>query len=265
MRIYLLFSLSVLFLSSYSQQIKIDKVRFQVTYESAELTRPHTKTPMRDYKMLQIGDSLCKFFSISAERYQNKKDSLFALGYTANQVMTLLANEERSKDNHVIIKGYPDRNHLTFLGMIGKNFSYQERSDSPKWEIVSEYKDILGYKCQKAKAAYKGRNWIAWFAQEIPLSSGPWKLYGLPGLILMAEDEKQEFVYTCIGLTNEDGEEVSMTMRDRKYIRTTKNEFMKLLKEAHYYPDKTISKIYGAEIKLVSPDTQERSYNPIEF
>jgi len=34
-----------------------------------------------------------------------------------------------------------------------------------------------------------------WFTSEIPVSIGPWKLYGLPGLILEATSENKKYTY----------------------------------------------------------------------
>ena len=37
-----------------------------------------------------------------------------------------------------------------------------------------------------ATTHFRGRDWKVWFSEEIPLPLGPWKLGGLPGLILAA-------------------------------------------------------------------------------
>ena len=71
-----------------------------------------------------------------------------------------------------------------------------------KWQILSESKEILGYKCQKAQGEFRGRKYIAWFAPSIPISDGPWKFCGLPGLILAVEDMDKYFVFTCIDIKN---------------------------------------------------------------
>lgn len=52
------------------------------------------------------------------------------------------------------------------------------------WEFMDEFKEILGYKCQKAKLSFRGRDYFAFYTNELPFQNGPWKFSGLPGLIL---------------------------------------------------------------------------------
>lgn len=64
---------------------------------------------------------------------------------------------------------------------------YAEPFDELVWEMKSDsIATILGYECFMAQTEYHGRRWTAWFAPEIPVKDGPWKLRGLPGLILKA-------------------------------------------------------------------------------
>ena len=58
-----------------------------------------------------------------------------------------------------------------------------------KWQLVNESKEINIIKVQKAIGKYRGKKWEVWFAPSIPYSFGPWKLNGLPGLIIAAKDE----------------------------------------------------------------------------
>jgi len=66
-----------------------------------------------------------------------------------------------------------------------------------KWSLQDEFKTISGYKCQKATVHFRGRSYEAWFTSEIPLSFGPWKLGGLPGLILEAYDLTKEISFVA--------------------------------------------------------------------
>jgi GLPGLI family protein len=67
--------------------------------------------------------------------------------------------------------------------------------DNITWVIGKENKKIGSFNCQKAETDFRGRHFIAWFTQDIPISNGPWKFQGLPGLILAANDEKREVVF----------------------------------------------------------------------
>ena len=61
--------------------------------------------------------------------------------------------------------------------------------DTPtiNWEICEDtVQTILGYTCHRATTKFRGREWEVWYADDIPTSLGPWKLNGLPGLILQA-------------------------------------------------------------------------------
>lgn len=65
-----------------------------------------------------------------------------------------------------------------------------------KWILSSETKKIGSFLCQKATTKFRGRSYIAWYSKDLPLSFGPWKLNGLPGLILEAHDTGRMLVIT---------------------------------------------------------------------
>lgn len=78
---------------------------------------------------------------------------------------------------------------------------YMVEEEIPKidWKITKDTLSFSGLKCQKATATFKGRNWVAWFAPELPFGNGPWKLNGLPGLIVDAYDDKKEVLFQFAG------------------------------------------------------------------
>lgn len=51
-----------------------------------------------------------------------------------------------------------------------------------------------------AKTNFRGRIWTAFFTPEIPIKEGPWKLCGLPGIILKASDSKNHYSYEATEL-----------------------------------------------------------------
>lgn len=56
--------------------------------------------------------------------------------------------------------------------------------------------------------------------------SDPWKLYGLPGIILEAADAKQEYNFTCAKIENNLSKNITIEKIPKDYIKTTKQDFM---------------------------------------
>lgn len=102
-----------------------------------------------------------------------------------------------------------------------ERWQYTEDWEKPEWEISDESKEIIGYQCFKAISDYRGRKWTAWFAPEIPVQDGPWKLCGLPGLILEAYDSNEEYHFVADGLTQNPNLVVGVFTYDDRRGRTT--------------------------------------------
>ena len=69
-----------------------------------------------------------------------------------------------------------------------KKYDVFEKLPKMNWMITKEQKKISNYICTKAKTVFRGRTYEVWYTELIPISSGPWKFNGLPGLILQAKD-----------------------------------------------------------------------------
>lgn len=108
---------------------------------------------------------------------------------------------------------------------LDKSFFVRD-SKNISWKITEEKKDIGSFMCIKAETTFRGRKFIAWFTPEIPIPSGPWKLEGLPGLILEAysEDYKVNFLFRKINYPLKDNKEkiVLSDFGDERNIITLK-------------------------------------------
>ena len=83
-----------------------------------------------------------------------------------------------------------------------KTFVVKDSIPKISWKIYDEEKTVANtFKCKKAIGKFRGRIYTAWFTPKIPISNGPWKLGGLPGLILEAYDEKKEIIFEFVSLT----------------------------------------------------------------
>lgn len=72
-----------------------------------------------------------------------------------------------------------------------------EKIEKVNWTLQTEYDTICGHPCQKATGRYGGRLWTVWFAESLPTCWGPWRLNGLPGLILRAMSDDGIHCFEC--------------------------------------------------------------------
>lgn len=147
--------------------------------------------------LLQIGkDGLSKFSS-----YKNLAIDSIILRSSSEQL--LKAAKDGSLNNGefmTIFKNYPV-GKLTHTEKICQDwFLYEEDIPSMDWELTDSVVNVLGYECQSAKCNFRGREWYAFYSEDIPLSEGPWKLHGLPGLIMKASDSAGEYSFECVGI-----------------------------------------------------------------
>lgn len=118
------------------------------------------------------------------------------------------------------------------MQLIDRTKMYEEPIPPINWNITDTTHCICGYGCIMATTRFRGRTWNAWFTVKIPIGLGPWKLWGLPGLILKAEDESGEYGFECIELSAEkypvfvyDYPDKQILSR-QQYIKYEKNSYM---------------------------------------
>lgn len=101
---------------------------------------------------------------------------------------------------------------LEVVAVAGDHFAVQQTYPMQDWEILGDRKEIGGYHCQNAKTTFRGRTYMAWFTTELPFPYGPWKLHGLPGLILDARDTKNEVVFAYAGFDKLEGTNIQVAL-----------------------------------------------------
>ena len=138
--------------------------------------------------------------------------------------------------DYELVKNIPSEGKLTFKGDVRSDQDkryYVEDIPNYHWELLDADTVVCDYPCQKAQMSFRGRTWIVWYTQDLPYSDGPWKLCGLPGLILKAQDEKGDFSFTAFKIAKCDDEKI--IFKTNGYSKTTPQQFAEDL--IHSYKD----------------------------
>ncbi|GHT67714.1 hypothetical protein AGMMS50239_31390 [Bacteroidia bacterium] len=163
-----------------------------------------------------------------------------------------------------IYKHYPRKGRLTLRNHFGgESLGYEEALPDMKWNLSNDTSTVCGYLCKKATTSFRGRNYTAWYTQEIPVSDGPWKFNGLPGLILKAIDAQEFFSFECTAIERSKGIKL---IGKRNIIRPlNRTEYNKLIRRFLDNPGVYMS---GSPLTPESPFPasayKKRPYNPIE-
>lgn len=135
-------------------------------------------------------------------------------------------NIPRRDGSYYVVKSLSD-NILRYYDTAGiDKLCYEETPEVWTWEISDSTKTILGYECVKATTDFHGRKWIAWFSPEIPLSNGPWKLGGLPGVILEASTDDGKYSFVATGIQQTTKKIIPVYLAD-DYEKTDRKSFLK--------------------------------------
>ncbi|TXF75994.1 GLPGLI family protein [Chryseobacterium sp.] len=106
------------------------------------------------------------------------------------------------KFSEKIYKMYPDMKILYIErianGFTPMNIAYNDEVKF-KWNIQNEKEKVGTYNTQKATTEFGGRKWTAWFSADLPFQDGPYKFYGLPGLIVKIEDDAKNYSWELRG------------------------------------------------------------------
>jgi len=106
--------------------------------------------------------------------------------------ISLISESENRPANYINIES---NELLSYVTLFKKTYVIQETVPKITWDIKNEFKQLNNIQCQKAEGYFRGRIYTVWFANDLSLPFGPWKLHGLPGIIMEASDSKKEIYY----------------------------------------------------------------------
>lgn len=161
--------------------------------------------------------------------------------------------------NYEVEKTYPD--YKTFLVSNIGNDTYKIAEDrKPNWKISTEKKQLGTFNVQKATTDFAGRSWTAWFTTEVPIQDGPYKISGLPGLIVQMEDQTGTHKMELKGLKkiaetkteelNTQGKDIPLLRK--KPLEVNRSQYVKQLKQYQNDPVQGMREILNRPNSKVS-------------
>lgn len=167
-------------MAGFSQKINFDTT-IKVTYDSQLQLGEKRRV---NQKFVLISNSQDYYFG-AAQNYLNDTGRYTSSGIDTKAVSDYF--QER------IIKS---NDKITVFTRVSDAKIRYEDSQPLRWVLYSDTKVINGVKCQMAATNKYGRRWIAYFSKEYPVSVGPYKFTGLPGLIFELYDTKDDYHFT---------------------------------------------------------------------
>ncbi len=201
------------------------KIVYKFTYQNDSTS---SASPRSVFTQLTIGEQESHFQTLSKFR----SDS--ALAQKGGSIWSVYSYGRIEPNNFLIVKRgdvistYEPLNGMGFSGNNELSY-YEEKKEVMQWEIHPDTAHIHGFVCQKATTVWGGRKWTAWFTMDIPISDGPYKFCGLPGLVLSVSDQDKYFTFdiASIGKVNSISFTLDQLRPDLDLQKTTKDAFYK--------------------------------------
>jgi GLPGLI family protein len=156
---------------------------------------------------------------------------------------------------------FQEKKLFTNVPSIAGNYVVERTYPTISWSILAEKKTINGYQCQKAVGDFHGRNYAVWFTNRLPFKAGPWKLTGLPGLIIEAEDSTGRIKFELINfkVVKKSGNETHWS-KETSIISWI--DYVKIAKVIEDDPIGYLEKKIGGNI-TVNSGKKPNHYNPM--
>lgn len=208
-----------------------DKFKYKATYDLTwQIDSTNSESIQNETMVLFIGDKISRFSSEGQYIADSIKEA-----YKDRERTQQSFNEMRSKMPMSALNFYVFKRQnsaqVSFTEKIVKdNYRYIQDIDDLNWEILPETKEVAGFVAQKAKASFSGRDYTAWFTTEIPISEGPYKFRGLPGLILEISDNNDYYTFKLNGF-KELNDEILIEFEPEDYLEVSRERFLEIKQE----------------------------------
>lgn len=240
-RIKIVCCLLLFALSAMGQKQRAMRITYKVVY-----TYSSDLAPRHDVSYLDVqDDGVSCFYSHYFVKSQEIQDSINRRGSVSDDMVSKAIAPYDGGQPNFVYKHIPAEGKLTFATYHVDWFKYSEPIPALQWKIEGKDSVIAGYHCQAATTSLRGRQWRAWFTLDIPVSDGPWKLCGLPGLILRATDEQGYFDFDCTGVASIEFPPIELAKNN--YVSCTPEEAFKMEQERRENPLAFLNRQFGGQ------------------
>ena len=171
--------------ASASAQEVIDSIQFVAVYDYECRTLNDEATPVTDRMQIvvQVGRRVTKSMPFSAYPFTDE----------ASKTDVAAGFQEALMHMPTIWVGLPNGQTTIREFIFPHEYEGYEPTPDIIWTLSEDTITISGYLCQQATATFRGVEWQVYYTEEVPSSAGPWRLRGLPGLIVKAESKAHTF------------------------------------------------------------------------
>ena len=170
--------LYVVLAASASAQEVIDTAQFVAIYDYECRTQNDEAAPVTDRMqvVLQVGRTVTKSMPYSAYPvYDDESKPDVAAGF-----------QEALMHMPTVWTGLPNGQTTVREFIFPHEYEGSEETPEIAWTLTEDTMTVSGYLCQQATATFRGVEWHVCYTEDVPSSAGPWRLRGLPGLIVKA-------------------------------------------------------------------------------
>ena len=210
----------------------LDKVNITAFYDCKFMTDTTTKKYIEYVADLEIGDEYSKFYGHSLHIIDSLSSHQKFIDNYEKALRTVAKYYRKGYPmtfNDAIYIKFSDNSYKMSSRFVEIDYIHEGKVPEFKWTIHDSTKVIAGYRAQKATCTHNGFNYTAWFSMDIPISSGPWKFNGLPGLIISVKDSNEEYVYELRGLSTQQRD---IIFPSYEYTRISEKRYAKLRRQA---------------------------------
>ncbi|SKA10052.1 GLPGLI family protein [Sediminibacterium ginsengisoli] len=235
----LLATLLVLLTGSYSISAQnADTVLARVYYQFIHVNDTNNRdNPVKEEMVLRLGRHSSRYRNSVLDQVKKKKtkeeeeaaaSAAMPMRVAAGMPMAVVKGMGFSDEEYLQLLN--EDKYITTASLGTQQYMIESALPKIDWKIAAnETKTIGGYTCQKATGDYAGRTYTAWFAPDLPFRNGPWKLSGLPGLIMEAKDSKNEVMFLFKEIYKEELDETTAAGRTRT-IKISEDAYLRAKK-----------------------------------